>query len=538
MRRHISVVLTIIGIAFAGFCTAQTPAHTPLAPVDAPTSMRLAVRMSNDFAIDLYRRLAHEYVHDNLFFSPYSVVNALTMTAEGARGETAQQMGKVLRFPQEARRAGDDARLLPWDTALIHAGLAELRQLVLSTGSADTAQTQAMRERLQHLEQTHQALVQQFQQLNAQLREPHMLWQGQGQEITERDTAVVQELNALRQQLDPYELHIANALWGEQTFPFRQAFVDTLQRAYDAAAFSTDFFLHAEDARQRINHWVAQQTHERIRELFPEKTIDALTCLVLANAIYFKGSWAEPFDPQQTQEADFRLQDGITTRVQLMAARDKQGHYAELFPNGTQNTVVYNHGAGADTLRPNPHGFQMLELPYRGHRLSMVLLLPKQPHGLPALEQRLTSDNLSKWLATLQERKVHVFLPRYHLETTYKLRPTLTRMGMPTAFRSGGFLGLSDSPEARKLFISVIMHKTFVEVHEEGTEAAAATGVSIRRVSLPLPPPTFRADHPFLFLIRDTQTGIILFVGRLTHPQQTTVTTVSQVKSTKRQGQK
>ena len=379
---------------------------------------------------------------------------------------------------------------------------------------ADTAQTQAIRDRIARLEQEHQTLTQQF----AQLSSPQQMASQEGREITQRDRVVVQELNTLRQQLDPYELRMVNALWGEHTFPLRQQFVDTVQSAYGAAAFSTDFQRFPEEARQRINHWVEQHTRERIRDLFPQGIISSDTRLVLANAVYFKGNWAEPFDKQRTQEAAFTRQDGTQTQVRLMT-NQHEFRYAELFPDGTRNDAVLVPGSDY-TLRPNPQGFQVIELPYRGRTLAMVILLPKQLNGLPALEQQLTSDTLSTWLATLQTQKANVFLPKYHLEMTYELSRTLSRMGMPAAFQPGGFTGLSDSPEARQLCISAVMHKTFVEVNEEGTEAAAATGINIMRVSLPPPPPTFRADHPFLFLIRDTQSGTVLFVGRMMDPQQ------------------
>ncbi|HEY5864471.1 MAG TPA: serpin family protein, partial [Candidatus Tectomicrobia bacterium] len=291
MRSSILLVLAGLSIMVASLGSPQAPAQAPLAPEHARTPMSLAVGMSNNFAMELYRRLAEEQTTDNLFFSPYSIVSAFAMAAEGARGETARQMGMVLRFPQEARRVGNDSSLLPWNTALLHTALADLQQRVLGA-PADTAQTQAIRDSIARLEQEHQTLTQQF----AQLSSPQQMASQEGREITQRDRVVVQELNTLRQQLDPYELRMVNALWGEHTFPLRQQFVDTVQSAYGAAAFSTDFQRFPEEARQRINHWVEQHTRERIRDLFPQGIISSDTRLVLANAVYFKGNWAEPFD--------------------------------------------------------------------------------------------------------------------------------------------------------------------------------------------------------------------------------------------------
>jgi serpin B len=191
-----------------------------------------------------------------------------------------------------------------------------------------------------------------------------------------------------------------------------------------------------------------------------------------------------------------------------------------LLPDGTRNEPMLDQQEFEYTLNPNPQGFQLLELPYRGKTLSMIVLLPKQHDGLGALEKQLTADTLNKWLETMQRQTVHVFLPKFRLETMYTLRGTLSAMGMPAAFQPGGFTGMSDAPEAPLLALSHVVQKAFVDVNEEGTEAAAVTVITMATVSARIEPPipTFRADRPFLFLIRDNQSGAILFLGRVMSP--------------------
>lgn len=507
-------VLVMAAIVTVISMLSSVRANLPESQVEGATLTRQAVQASNAFATDLYRHLAQEQDGENLFFSPYSIASALTMIAEGARGETARQMGTVLQFPEAARNVGDHADLIPWNTAVIHAGMAGLRQHLLGGAASDAAHTQEIRQEIMQLEQEHQTLTVQLKKLQA--AEQWLQWS----EISARAAAVAHKLNTLRQQVDQYELRIANALWGEQTFPFRQQFLTTLTDAYGAAAMPVDFLHNPEGARTRINHWVEEQTHNRITNLLAPGTLTTNTRLVLTNAIYFKGRWADEFDTQHTKEADFILQDGTKTKAMFMTARDIVYRYAELLPDSTRNDPVLNPERSAYDLKPNPDGFQLLELPYRGNALAMVIVLPKKPDGLPALEQRLTADIINTWLEAMRKQTVHVYLPKFTLETTYDLPTTLSAMGMPTAFESGGFTGVSDAPEASTLALSNVVHKAFVEVNEEGTEAAAATAVTAVAIGAMLKPPvpTFRADRPFLFLIRDIQSGTILFLGRMMDP--------------------
>lgn len=503
-------VLTILTCLFSSMSSTADESQTTATD---PALTKAAVQASNNFATDLYHQLAKTNAGTNLFFSPYSISSALIMTAEGARGETAQQMGTVLRLPESARNTGDNATSMPWNLAPIHTGMASLRRS-LTGGTADPAKTEEINKKIQQLEQEHKELTAKLQQLQAENQ-----WDALS-ETSNRAAAVGRELNSLRQQVNQYELRIANALWGEQTFPFRPAFLETLNNTYGAGAIPVDFLHNWEEARARINRWVEEETRNRIKNLLAEGTITTDTRLVLANAIYFKGRWVDEFDKKNTQEADFTLEDGKTAKTKLMATQDSKASYAELLPDGTRNDPTLDQQKFEYQFKPNPDGFQMLELPYRGNELAMVVLLPKRHNGLSTLEQRLTADTLTQWLETMHKQKVHVFLPKFTLETTYNLPKTLSAMGMPAAFKPGGFTGMSDAPEARTLEISDVVHKAFVDVNEEGTEAAAATAVGMRATSARIEPPTptFRADRPFLFLIRDIRGGAILFLGRMTNP--------------------
>ena len=425
---------------------------------------RDAVAANGDFALDLYGQLAKEHDGKNLFFSPYSMASALAMTAEGARGGTAAEMGKVLRFPEAARRLGDDAQLLPWNTGLIHTGMAALN---------DRFQSQA-------------------------------------------DT--------------PAEINVANALFGEQTFPFSPDYVATIGKFYGTGAVvPVDFKNLAEAARLQINAWAEEKTRGRIKDLIPPGKVNALTRLVLLNAIYFKGDWAVQFHPKATEQADFRAAGGAKVAVQMMHnSKLDGGKYAAFAADGTPfkspRTIVGNEPA---PLYPGAGGFQVAELPYKGNDLSMVLVVPQDADGLPQVEQQFTSANLQAWLGSLEARDIDVAMPKFRIESSYRMNDSLAALGMRQAFdaRQADFSGLGPAG-SEGLFISDVLHKAFVEVTEQGTEAAAATVVVGRAGgSPPARPfvPIIRADRPFLFAIRDVKTGTLLFLGRMTDPTDTAV---------------
>ncbi len=218
-----------------------------------------------------------------------------------------------------------------------------------------------------------------------------------------------------------------------------------------------------------------------------------MTRLVLTNAVYFKGDWVKPFDKKATKEEDFAISAQDKVKVPLMHQKAELGYAEE------------------DTL-------QLLEMPYAGRELSMVVLLPKKVDGLAELEKSISVDRLDSLLSKLRAREVVTYLPKFKMEASFGLKPTLETLGMKRAFSAeADFSGIS---EQKDLSISAVIHKAFVDVNEEGTEAAAATGIMMRATAArqTVQPPVFRADHPFLFLIRETTTGSILFMGRLTNP--------------------
>lgn len=492
-------------------------------PKEAP--VKDVVTSNSDFALDLYHRLADANAGKNVFFSPYSLSSVLAMTAEGARGETAEQMGKALHFPAAARRVGDDAQLLPWNTALINTGMATLNQRFNGSKTVPPE----VREKIERLRK-------ELAESNRNVRELEKAqkW-GEANTASTKAQRLANELNGLLSQVDQYELRVVNALWGEKSYPFRQAYLDAVNNSYKTGGvFPMDFRGNPEKAREHINATIAEQTKDRIKDLLPPRSIDDLTRLVLTNAIYFKGEWADPFPANETKDQDFLLPGGNKVKVPLMHHWMNSARYAAWKGDGNYFATPHEIVEGENPqVYPDPLGFTMLELPYKGGELTMVLLVPQDPGGLSVIEKQLTSANLQTWCGKLEQRTVDGYVPRFKLDTDYGLIPALRAMGMVRAFvdprepNGAQFDGMSASSNpADKLYITGIFHKAFVEVNEKGTEAAAASAVVMAAPSAAAAPrrtrpfiPTFRADKPFLFLIRDKQTGTVLFLGRMTNPK-------------------
>jgi serpin B len=307
----------------------------------------------------------------------------------------------------------------------------------------------------------------------------------------------MQELLTLWKKSDSkqgYHLHVANRLWGQKGHTFLDKFLETTRTNYGAELALVDFAQAPEAARQTINQWVEDQTQKKITDLIPARVLSSDSKLVLTNAVYFKGDWTEPFKKERTKDEDFKLADGQTVKVPLMRQEDR-------FRYGTAD------------------GVQVLELPYGDRSLSMVVLLPKDAAGLAELEARLSADRVRQWTTDLKAQEVSVYLPKFKTTGVFTLNDPLRALGMSSAFdpSAADFSGMTGD---RDLFISQVVHRAFVDVNEEGTEAAAATGVVMGRTSVPMEKrkPVFRADHPFVFLIRDNRNGMILFLGRLTNP--------------------
>jgi serpin B len=287
------------------------------------------------------------------------------------------------------------------------------------------------------------------------------------------------------------QLNVANALFRQKGMELSAEFLRKARLHYGASVPEADFRSDCEKARAAINAWVEQQTRQRIRDLLKPGIVSGDTRLVLVNAIYFKGNWATQFAKSATAEGPFYLADGRSVQVPLMS-----------------QTGTFRHRQEG--------GIHVLEMPYTGNDLSMVVVLPATAEGLGELEAKLATADLAGWLKNLREEKVKVILPRFKLTWEASLKVTLSEMGMALPFTAGAdFSSINDGREP--LSLKAVVHKAFVEVNEEGTEAAAATGAVARTLSLPVIP-TFRADHPFVFLIRDRRNGSILFMGRYCVP--------------------
>ncbi len=409
----IPVFLFLPGSARALTQTAENktvhPSPGPTAAVDA---VSIVARSVNEFAFDLYKRLSSDDEGKNIFFSPFSISDALAMTYAGARGVTEQQMAKVLHFSLS------QGKLHPAFSSLI--------------------------ERL-------------------------------GKNTPKKGAT----------------LRIANALWGQSGYPFLQSFKTLVDKYYGGGFHEVDFAGDPEKARGRINTWIEEKTEEKIRNLIARGDINELTRLVLTNAIYFKGAWTSRFKEENTRLMPFYVSPQKTTKVPMMFQERKFPYFEN-------------------------HKLQVLELPYAGGNLAMILLLPVEKNGLVELETHLSEKALNRWRARLRERKVKVYLPRFKLETKCYLGRSLARMGMPNAFTNkADFSGMTGHKELK---ISKVIHQAYVDVNEEGTEAAAATAVVIRLKAVRRLP-SFKADHPFVFLIVHKKTGVILFMGALKDPK-------------------
>jgi len=289
---------------------------------------------------------------------------------------------------------------------------------------------------------------------------------------------------------DGFQLHIANAIWGQEEYKFLPAFLDTLAENYGAGLRTLDFVNQTETARRTINDWVSDQTEEKIQDLIPEGALNPLVRLVLTNAIYFNGKWVLPFEEHKTHDEPFTLLDGSKVSVPMMS-----------------QTKTFSYAEG--------DGYQAIELAYRDSNMAMLFVLPEAGrHG--EIESAFSAEFVTALTEDLSPEQVRLFVPKFSFESEFNLSETLIQMGMPAAFSdSADFSGMTGN---RDLFISKVLHKAFVAVDEEGTEAAAATAVIMELAAAPEQPILMKLDRPFLFLIRDNDTNTILFVGRVLNP--------------------
>lgn len=289
-------------------------------------------------------------------------------------------------------------------------------------------------------------------------------------------------------------LEVANRVWAQKSYPLLPAFTKDVESTFGAGFAAADFAGNAEGERKVINGWVEDKTRNRIRDLLQPGILSPATRMVLVNAVYFYGAWQTPFPKNRTETAPFHAAPGQDVDVDLMQAHLEGIGYRE------------------------EAGLQICELPYKGRDLTMVVLLP-DAGKLAELEARLAKDGFDAVFGRIGFRTVNVALPRFKVEAQFGLNNPLIELGMRDAFNAGlaDFSGMTGT---RDLFVSDVVHKAFIEVNEKGTEAAAATAAVMRLTAMPVAqePASFRADRPFLFVLRDRPSGAILFLGRVAQP--------------------
>ena len=461
------------------------------------------------FAVDLYRQLAEQESGKNMFLSPYSISVMLTMVAEGAVDQTLDQMIDALHIPND--------RL-----AHIHSGQRGLRDsLIPVVPPALAARVAVLRTKLKETNERTTTLhkAKQFKETYESMQAAKKL---------------AEEINSIVDRISACELQIANAMWVEQSYPIDPQFLSVIEPIYGTAVFPADFKTQPELARRKINNWVARQTSNRIENLLHPDSFTDLTRLLITNTVYFKGAWAEPFRAERTEMKPFRLSEEGSIDVPMMhqwnfAAASYAAFTAtgELFPSPREVNAELNDDD--PVLYPDDKGHTMLALDYQGQRLQMIVLLPQSVMGLPDLEASLSYEALQRWIGLLERRAVNVSIPKFKLETNYQLEGVLRSLDITQAFeKKAQFDKLTTSEQfLDRLRISAIVHQTSVDVNEIGTEAAAATIVEFDSVGEFLPPtrpftPIFKADRPFMFLIRDRHTASILFWGRYATPSVAT----------------
>jgi len=300
--------------------------------------------------------------------------------------------------------------------------------------------------------------------------------------------------NEINKKDKGYELNTGNALWIQHDYPLLEDYLTTVEKYYGGKAANLDFVKETEKSRQTINSFIEEQTKDKIKDLIPPGVLSPLTRLVLTNAIYFKGTWEWEFDKSDTRDQDFKITlDNIVKAPMMYMDNDK---------------ATFNYADIGD--------LQILELPYKGEEVSMLILLPTE--NLDSIEPDLTAEKLGEWKNQMQETKLDaIYLPKFEFDTKYMMADTLSAMGMPTAFTWPGadFSGMDGTKD---LYISAVIHQAFVKVDEKGTEAAAATAIVMTLGSVG-PRNMFRADHPFIFIIQERETGNILFLGRVVDPR-------------------
>lgn len=370
----------------------------------------------NQFGIDLLRQIAGQDLQ-NTFYSPFSISSALAMSYAGARGNTADEMQKVLHYgPQKP------------------AFHAVYGTLIGGLQSVDDSS---------------------------------------------------------------FTVNVANALWVQKDYTLRKQYLEIVKEFYRSEAREMDFTGDAEGSRQTINNWISERTKERIKDLVPAGSIDALTRLILTNAVYFNAEWMEHFNKQMTRKEQFYPLKGEPYPVDMMYQR-----------------LYYQFSSG--------NSYDVLEIDYKGGEHSMLIFLPDKQKELVSLIENFSLSDIALHDSIKNAEDVILYLPKFRMESRYELAELLKALGMREAFGAqADFRGIS-ATISKDLLISEVIHKAFIEVDEKKTEAAAATAVVMKMTAMPPAPRApriFRADHPFLFMIREKSSGTLLFLGCLVAPE-------------------
>ncbi len=293
-------------------------------------------------------------------------------------------------------------------------------------------------------------------------------------------------------EAEPMQLKIANAVWAEQTFSFLQSYLDLIAQDYGAGIRLADIIHNADGVRQQINNWVSQQTNNKIKDLIPAGAMDDATRMVLVNAIYFKADWSNEFDPSNTQDVPFTLLDGTQVTSKQMS-----DHFSG---------VPYSSG----------DGWQAIELPYVGDTAAMDLIVPDAGR-FQNFESSLDAQKLNSIIGSMQPVAIQLAMPKFSFRSTFDMGGTLAGLGMADAL-DANLADFSGMTGKRDLYITKVVHRAYIAVDEKGTEAAAATGIVMGLTSIMIPDKQLTIDRPFLFVIRDVQSGQILFLGRVMDP--------------------
>jgi len=475
------------------------------------TDIATLVSSHNAFAIDYYKVIGDEDI--NVFCSPYSLYSVMAMTAEGARTSTAAEFGSTLRFPEFLRTGRADK---PWDLTLIHSTLSSL------SGKMEFTNESEIRDIIDNLERAYMdsCVIPLPDENNKDSKRLY-------EQLLSREERAYNRLNAAKEALPRYELRLANSIWIQDSFPITNEYIDLIKSFYTGSgAFETDF-CNPRVAEKSIRDWVSSKTKERIKLNVP---VNCYTRLVLVNTMYFMGTWEKPFNERKTESRKFTLSTGETINTDIMKADDYYAaKYAAFNADGSYfQTPFQIFSDQREGLYPDAKGYSILELRYKQCGLAMVIIAPNSYDNLAAIEEILSLNSLESWIEELVFRKVNILMPKFEMEMEYNLKAPLISLGLLQAFdkEQADLSGIWPPTGDLRLYVSNVLQKTMIIVNEKGTEAAVATAARIEVTAsqtsnrkIPFIP-TFRADRPFIFMIRDINNGLILFMGKVTNPKK------------------